>query len=96
MRRLPPHLGRRLVRGELIVPLAVGVLVGLGAGVIGFGVPGAAVFGKPATGWSAGSCPGPTSIRTRGASVCTVRQIGPRAWTTALVTSSLTKNTPNS
>ena len=46
MRRLPPHLGRRLMRGELIVPLALGVLIGLVAGVIGFGVPAAAVFGK--------------------------------------------------
>ena len=46
MRRLPPHLARRLMRGELIVPLALGVLIGLVAGVIGFGVPAAAVFGK--------------------------------------------------
>ena len=45
MRRLPPHLGRRLMRSELIVPLALGVLIGLVAGVIGFGVPAAAVFG---------------------------------------------------
>ena len=45
MRRLPPHLGQRLMRGELIVPLALGVLIGLVAGVIGFGVPAAAVFG---------------------------------------------------
>lgn len=45
MRRLPPHLGRRLLRGELIVPLALGVLIGLVAGLIGFGVPAAAVFG---------------------------------------------------
>jgi hypothetical protein len=33
------------MRGELIVPLALGVLIGLVAGVIGFGVPAAAVFG---------------------------------------------------
>ena len=46
MRRLPPHLWRRLMRGELIVPLALGVLIGLVAGVIGFGVPAAAVFGE--------------------------------------------------
>ena len=46
MRRLPPHLGRRLMRGELILPLALGVLIGLVAGVIGFGVPASAVFGK--------------------------------------------------
>jgi hypothetical protein len=46
MRRLPPHLGHRLMRGELIAPLALGVLVGLVAGVIGFGVAAAAVFGK--------------------------------------------------
>jgi hypothetical protein len=33
------------MRGELIVPLTLGVLIGLVAGVIGFGVPAAAVFG---------------------------------------------------
>jgi hypothetical protein len=42
------------MRGELIVPLAVGVVIGLVAGVIGFGVPAAAVFGGSgdrAVGW---------------------------------------------
>jgi hypothetical protein len=34
------------MRGELVAPLALGVLLGLVAGVIGFGVPAAAVFGK--------------------------------------------------
>jgi len=33
------------MRGERIVPLALGVLIGLVAGVIGFGVLAAAVFG---------------------------------------------------
>jgi hypothetical protein len=46
MRRLPPDVGRRLLRGELIVPLALGVLFGLVAGAVGFGVPASAVFGK--------------------------------------------------
>ena len=46
MRRLPPDVGQRLMRGELIVPLASGVLIGLVAGVIGFGVPASAVFGN--------------------------------------------------
>jgi H+/Cl- antiporter ClcA len=43
------------MRGELIVPLAVGVVIGLVAGVIGFGVPAAAVFGNSgdrAVGWA--------------------------------------------
>jgi hypothetical protein len=46
MRRLPSDVGRRLLRGELIVPLALGVLFGLVAGAVGFGVPASAVFGK--------------------------------------------------
>jgi hypothetical protein len=40
MRRLRPDVGRRLLRGELIV------LFVLVAGAVGFGVPASAVFGK--------------------------------------------------